>query len=139
MTPQLYLTCGTTTLDFQADGYEVVGGFYPETADEGMESISDQFEVVIRGSSGADVHSKITAIRLAFEHAKRHKDDAQAAWLYYDVDSNGDAWMSKLLGGMVMYDSNLDRNWRQNKAVVTIIVERKPYWDAKDEVQGPLP
>src|SRR4030042_3029091 len=138
MTPQLYLTCGTTTLDFQADGYEVVGGFYPETADEGMESISDQFEVVIRGSSGADVHSKITAIRLAFEHARRHKDDAQAAWLYYDVESSGNAWMSKLLDGDTIYDSRPESPWRHNLVVATIIIERKPYWDAKDEVQVPL-
>jgi len=138
MIPQLYLTYGTTTLDFQADGYEVVGGFYPETADEGMESISDQFNVVIRGSSGADVHSKITAIRLAFEHAKRHKDDAQAAWFYYEVDNTGDAWMSKLLNGSVIYDSKLESTWRHNQVVATIIVEHKPYWDAKDEIQVPL-
>jgi hypothetical protein len=138
MSMQLYLTYGLTTLDFQADGYEVVGGFYPQTADEGMESISDQFEIRINGSSGPDLHSKITAIRLAFEHAKRHKDDAQAAWFYYEVDDTGDAWMSKLLGGSVIYDSILESTWRHNLVVATIIVEHKPYWDALDEIQVPL-
>ena len=51
MTMQLYITYAGITLDFQTDGYEVVGGFYPETADDDMESITDQFNVVIRGSS----------------------------------------------------------------------------------------
>src|SRR4030043_5948 len=138
MTMQLYITYAGITLDFKADGYEVVGGFYPETADDGMESITDQFNVVIRGSSGPDVKSKINAIRLAFEHAKRHKDDATAAWFYYEVDDTGDAWMSKLLNGEVIYDSRLESTWRHNQVVATIIVEHKPYWDAKDEVQVPL-
>ena len=138
MSMQLYIVYNSITLDFQAGGYKLVDGFFPETADEGMESITDQFQIYIKGSSASDLRSKITAIRLAFEHAKNHKDDALAAWLYFDVDSSGDAWMSKLLGGTVLYDKNLDHNWRQAKCVATIIVEHKPYWDATDEIQVPL-
>jgi len=138
MSMQLYIIYGSTTLDFQANGYKLKDGFFPETPDEGVESISDQFDILIRGSSGSDLRSKINAIRLAFEHAKLHKDDAQAAWLYFDVDSSGDAWMSKIVKGLIMYDRNLDRNWRQNKIIVTVIIEHKPYWDAKNEVQVPL-
>lgn len=138
MSMQLYIIYNSITLDFQANGYKLMDGFYPETPDEGMESITDQFNILITGSSASDLRSKITAIRLAFEHAQRHKDDALAAWLYYDVDSSGDAWMTKLLGGSVIYNDKLDRNWRQNKVVATIIVERKPYWDQLDEVQIPL-
>jgi hypothetical protein len=138
MSMQLYIIYNSITLDFQANGYKLMDGFYPETPDEGMESITDQFDILITGSSASDLRSKITAVRLAFEHASRHKEDALAAWLYYDVDSSGDAWMTKLLGGSVIYNDKLDRNWRQNKVVATIIVERKPYWDAKDELQVPL-
>jgi len=138
MTMQLYIVYGGITLDFQADGYEVLGGFYPETADEGMESISDQFQIRIQGSSSADLHAKINAIRLAFEHAKRHKNDAQAAWFYYEVDNSSNAWMSKLLDGDVIYDSKLESTWRHYIVIATIIVERKPYWDAMDEIQVPL-
>lgn len=138
MSMQLYIKYGSITLDFQADGYEVVGGFYPETPNKGMESISDQFQVRIEGVSGADLRSKINAIRLAFEHAQEHKDDALAANLYYEVDDSGDAWMSKLLGGEVHYDSRLENTWRHNQVVVTIIAGHKPYWDAQDEVQVPL-
>src|SRR4030042_6126552 len=138
MSMQLYIIYAGITLDFQANGYKLLDGFFPATPDENMESVSDQFNLFIKGSSASDLRSKITAIRLAFEHAKNHKDDAQAAYLYFDVDDSGDAWMSKLLGGSVIYNSNLDRNWRQTKAVATIIIERKPYWDAKNEVQVPL-
>lgn len=138
MSMQLYIIYDNTTLDFQADGYKVVDGFYPETPDEGAESVTDQFNVLIKGSTPADLHSKINTIRLALEHAKEHKDDALAAWIYYEVDNSVDAWMTKLLGGMVMYDTNLSRNWRHKDVIATIIIERKPYWDAKDEVQVPL-
>jgi hypothetical protein len=138
MSMQLYIKYESITLDFQTNGYEVLGGFYPETPDDGMERISDQFQVRIEGISGADVKSKINAIRLAFEHAKDHKDDALAAYLYYDVDDSGDAWMTKLTGGKVLYDSRLESTWRHNQVVVTIIVGHNPYWDAQDEVQVPL-
>src|SRR4030042_6061579 len=138
MSMQLYLTYGSITLDFQADGYKLIDGFFPETPDEGAESVSDQFSLLIKGSSGSDLHAKINAIRLAFEHAKRHKNDALAAWIYYEVDNSSDAWMTKLLGGEIIYDRNLGRNWRHSSVVATIIIERRPYWDAKDEFQIPL-
>jgi hypothetical protein len=138
MSMQLYIIYNSITLDFQADGYKLVDGFYPETPDEGAESISDRFNIWIRGSSPDDLHSKITAIRLALEHAKRHKDDALAARIYYEVDNSNDAWTSKLLNGEVLYDRDLGRNWRHGSVLATIIIERKPYWDAKDEIQVPL-
>lgn len=138
MSMQLFIEYESTTLDFQANGYKVIDGFYPETPNEGAESITDQFNVLIIGSSAADLRSKLTAIRQAFEWAKRHKDDSQAAWLYFDVDDDGDAWMSKLLDGKVIYNSNLDPYWRRNRVIATVIVERMPYWDAENEVQIPL-
>ncbi len=138
MSMQLYIKYAGITLDFQANGYEMVGGFYPETPDEGMEIISDQFTVRITGTSGADLHAKKTAIRLALEHAKEHKDDALAAYVYFDIDDSGDAWMSKMLKGAVHYDSRLESTWRNNVVVATIIIEHKPYWDQQDEVQVPL-
>jgi hypothetical protein len=138
MTMQLYIVYGNDTLDFQSDGCKLVDGFYPETPDEGAESITDQFNIVIRGSDNGDLRSKITEIRLTLEYARRHKDDAQAAWIYYEVDNSGDAWMSKLLGGTILYDDRLGRNWRQNLVTATIIIERMPYWDAKEELQVPL-
>jgi hypothetical protein len=138
MTMQLYIVYDNMTLDFQADGYKLVDGFYPETADDGAESVTDQFTILIKGPTPGELHSMISAIRLALEHARNHKDDAHAAWIYYEVDNSGDAWMTKLLGGTVMYDSNLGRNWRHRSVMATVIIERKPYWDAKDELQIPL-
>lgn len=138
MSMQLYIKYGNITLDFQADGYRLVDGFFPETPDEGMENITDRFDILIKDSSPADLHEKINNIRLALEHARIHKDDALAAWIYYEVDNSNDAWMTKLLGGSVIYDSSLGRRWRHNAVMATVIVDRKPYWDAKDELQIPL-
>lgn len=138
MSMQLYITYESTTLDFYDDGYMLLDGFYPETPDDEAESVTDQFRVHITGSSGSDLRSKITAIRLALEHARLHKDDAQAAYINFDVDDTGDAWRSKLLGGEVLFSKSLDHMWRENKCIVTVIIERKPYWDSLDEIQVPL-
>ena len=138
MSMQLYIIYNSIILDFQANGYKLMDGFYPETPDDGMESITDRFDIEIKATSPSELHNKINAIRLAFEHAKRHKDDAQAAWIYYEIDGSNDAWMTKLLGGEVSYNSNLGRNWKHKAVVAIVIIERKPYWDAKNEIQVPL-
>jgi hypothetical protein len=144
MTMQLYVIYDSTTLDFQASGYILMDGFFPETPDYTMESITDQFMVLITASDADDLRDKIGAISLMLEHARRHKDDSSAAWLYFSPDDPYDPggtipeWMTKIVNGMVMYDANLDRNWRRNKAVVTVVIEHKPYWDSSIEVQVPL-
>ena len=93
---------------------------------------------LIQGASASDLRSKIAAITLALEHARRHKDDALAAWLYFSVDDTDSEGMSKILDGMVMYDSKLDPNWRRNKARVTIVIEHQPFWDSHNEYAVPL-
>ena len=138
MSMQLYIIYGNTTLDLQDAGYKLIDGFYPETPAEDAESVTERFDIFIIGSSDSDLRSKINGIRMALEHAKAHKNDALAAYLYYDVSDSGDAWMSKLLSGQILYDSKLDHRWRESKAKVSIILEHKPYWDTVDETQVPL-
>jgi hypothetical protein len=138
MSMQLYIISNSVTLDFMANGYKVIDGFFPEEPGEGAESVTEQFSVLITGSSESDLRSKINAIRLAILHAKLHKDDYLAAYLYYDVSSTGDAWMSKILDGEYHYSDKLVRRWNNNKAIINIVIEHEPYWDAKDEVQVPL-
>jgi hypothetical protein len=145
MTMQLFITASElTTLDFQADGYTLLDGFFPETPNDIQESITDQFQILIKGSNADDLRSKIATITLALEYARWYKDDIRAAWLNFSVDDPIDVngtipeWMSKIIGGMVLYDKNLDRNWRQKRVVVTIIIEHKPYWDSNIELQVPL-
>ena len=144
MTMQLFIKYESTTLDLQEDGYKLIDGFFPETPDEGAESVSDQFTILIKGSSADDLRAKIGAITLMLEHSRRHADDSLAAWLYFSVDDPYDPggtipeWQSKIIDGLVMYDKNLDRNWRQNKALLTVVIEHKPYWDSSIEYPVPL-
>ena len=138
MSMQLYMKYGATTLDFQSGGYKLIDGFFPETPDQGAASVTEQFTILISGSSSTDLRSKIAAVTLALEHARRHRDDAGAAWLYFSVDDTDSEGMSKILDGMVMYDSKLDPNWRRNKARVTIVIEHEPYWDSHNEYAVPL-
>jgi len=87
MSMQLYITYSSITLDFMAGGYKLLDGFFPETPDDDAETVSDQFTVLIQGSSATDLRDKIGAISLMLEHARRHKDDAAAAWLFFSVDN----------------------------------------------------
>ena len=144
MTMQLFIKYESTTLDLQEDGYKLIDGFFPETPDEGAESVSDQFTILIKGSSADDLRAKIGAITLMLEHSRRHVDDSLAAWIYFSVDDPYDPggtipeWQSKIVDGLVMYDKNLDRNWRQNKVLLTVVIEHKPYWDSSIEYAVPL-
>jgi hypothetical protein len=81
MSMQLFIVYDSTTLDFQANGYKLLDGFYPETPVDGAESVTYQFNILIIGSSPADLRTKLNGIRLALEHAKLHKDDARMAYL----------------------------------------------------------
>lgn len=138
MSMQLYIKYENTTLDFQANGYKLIDGFFPETPDEEADSVSDQFTILIQGSSAQDLRDKIAAVTLALEQARRHKDDAGAAWIFFSVDGTDSEGMSRITDGMVLYDSKLDRNWRQNRVRCSIVILHDPYWDSHNEIQVPL-
>ena len=138
MSMQLYIKYENTTLDLQANGYKVIDGFYPETPDPGAESVSDVITVLIQGTSATDLRSKIAAVTLALEQARRHKDDFLAAWLYFSVDDTDTEGMSKILDGEVSYNSKLDPNWRRNRVVMTITLLHEAGWDSHNEYAVPL-
>jgi len=138
MSMQLYIKYESTTLDLQANGYKVIDGFFPETPDPGAESVSDVIMVLIQGTSATDLRSKIAAVTLALEQARRHKDDFLAAWLYFSVDDTDTEGMSKILEGEVSYNSKLDRNWRRNKVIMTITLLHEAGWDSHNEYAVPL-
>lgn len=138
MSMQLYITYSSITLDFMAGGYKLLDGFFPETPDDDADTVSDQFTILIQGSSATDLRDKIGAISLMIEHARRHKDDAAAAWLFFSVDNTDTEGMTKITNGMVLYDKTLDANWRRNKVRLTVVIEHKPWWDSHNEVAIPL-
>ncbi len=138
MSMKLYIIYSGVTLNFMAGGYKLLDGFYPETPDDQAETISDQFTVLVEGSSASDLRDKIAAVSLMIEHARRHKDDAAAAWLYFSVDNTDTEGMTKLTNGLVLYDKSLVKEWGRNKVRLTVVLEHKPWWDSHNEVQVPL-
>jgi hypothetical protein len=123
MTMQLYITYAGVTLDFNADGYTLLDGFYPDLKGK------DRFELAVAGSSPSDLDGKVRAINLAFKHAREHKRDSNGAYLYFSPDETGTAWRSRLSDGQAQLDPKLSLRRRASKAKVLVTLERKPAWD----------
>jgi len=132
MTIKLTLTYKSTTIDLMTAGYMVRDGFYPETATDMDKQVADRLDVIVIGSSLADLDSKIRAIELAFEQARRHTTGPDGCYIHYAIDTAMDAWRSRVTNGLVMHDGDLSRRAREFKAVLGLVVERAPYWEGPE-------
>ncbi len=125
-----------STLDLQANGYKVLNGYYPNTATSLYSHVIEQFDLLVTGSSEADLIGKIRAIELIFEQARGHITGPNGVYFNF-APSSGSTWRARVYDGRVLLDKRLDHNWRSNKAVIRITLERAPAWDGT-EVQIPL-
>jgi len=138
MSLKLTITYESTAIDLNDRiAYAVRDGFYPDTPASLDEPISDQVDLIIRGSSHADLAEKIRAINRAFEWARNHKTGPNGVYLNFAVDESLDAWRSRITDGELHLDAGLTRRWRGYIALASLIIERAPYWEGP-ETQIPL-
>lgn len=133
MTMRIAFHYGDTILNIMAGGYMVQDGYYPEVGDPAG-TVTEQINVLIRGSSHSDLQNKIHAIEYALEHARRHPSGAEGCYLHFAVDQDLELWRSRIVDGRVLLDQKLDNRWRSLKALVGIIIERNGYWEATEAV-----
>lgn len=133
---QLYIEYDGQKIDFQANGCVVKDGFFPETASPGAQSVTDRFDLLIIQSTTAALEEWIRSIERGFDYARKHRNGAQAAYLYFAMTEADDEWRARINDGQVFYDSTLTRRWREKKVSLGIIVERAPYWDGPE---APVP
>ncbi len=142
MSLKLTITYESTAIDLNDRiAYAVRDGFYPDTPASLDEPISDQVDLIIRGSSHADLAEKIRAINRAFEWARRHKTGPDGVYLNFAINESLDAWRSRITDGELHLDSGLTRRWREYKALASLIIERVPYWEGPEAqlaVSNPL-
>jgi hypothetical protein len=120
-------------LDFNEEGYRLLAGYYPEVGDSSQ--VTEKFELMIIGTSATDLESKIRAVELALDFARNHVSGPDGVWMLFSPnDGVIDAWQSRLSGGTVMHNNKLGQRWRETKAKVEVIVERKPYWETVEAV-----
>ncbi len=137
MSQQLYIEFNSQTVDFQAGGYILLDGFYPEAATDPNKPVTDRATVLVVGSSLTDLENKIRAVNRALDWARTHPRAADGAWLYYAVSEDLDAWRALITDGVVMLDGSLGNKIREFKARITVVIEHTPYWDGP-EAQIPL-
>jgi hypothetical protein len=136
MSFQLTMTYESTTLDFQAAGYKLKDGFFPAAPSDTETPVAERFDLIVTGSSTSDLASKVSAITQALDYARRWNVGPIGAWLNFSPDSSA-TWRTRVTDGYIALDAKLDPRWRQNKAVVSVVLEHLPYWEGP-EVQVPL-
>jgi hypothetical protein len=138
MAQQFTISYGSTptTIDCQAAGYTVLDGYYPEAASGQSQPVMDNARLLIQGSSGPDVSSKIGALNLALQHAREHKNGPLGCYLNFSPDSTA-TWRTRISNGVTLLDAGFSRRWKQKKALVGLTLERAPWWEGA-EAQVPI-
>lgn len=130
---QLNLQYNGQTVDLMSGGRTVLDGFFPATSSEpNGQPISDRADVWVQFSSAADAETKIRAISLAFDHARRHPSDANGCWLYFAAAAGQTTWRSRVFDGVASYDKQFVRHYRQGRVLVSITVMREPFWEGPE-------
>ena len=120
-------------IDLNAAGYRVLNGYYPETGNESM--VTDSFDLMVTGSTETDLESKVRAIELALDYARDHQNGPDGVWLLFSPHADVlTAWQSRVTGGAVLHDSKLARRWKETKAKVEVVIERRAYWETEAPV-----
>lgn len=116
------------TINLQSSGYKVLDGYYPSTVQSG-DVATDRFDVLITGTSGANVAARLQALEVVFEYARMHKNDDYPVYLNVAMESSGTLYRSRVTDGMVSLSSRLVNTYPQNKIIVQVTVERVPWWE----------
>lgn len=119
-------------IDFTAEGYLILDGYYPN--ESGEATVNDSFNLLVRGSDSDDLTEKIRAIELALKYASEHKSGPDGVWVMFAPQDGEDTWQSRIVNGTIFHDSRLSVRWKQQRSRVQVVIERNPYWETIEPV-----
>lgn len=120
-------------IDLNAGGYQLMDGYYPDVSGDARDT--DKINVTVKGSSEADLKSKIRAIEHIFIYATNHPDGPDGAYVYYAPNAASiTPNRSRITDGAVLVDKSLHTSWRENIAMIQVVFERMPWWETADPV-----
>ena len=129
------LTDGTTTISLVASG--VLLDNYAMSVPEGDDvTVVDTVDIMVEGASGAAMQSKARAMMDAATRYHRTHTGARV-FVTAQLISDADAWRSEIVGGRLEPADDTLAVWANNKARMTLYIERVPYWEGP-ETQIPL-
>ncbi len=126
-----------TTIDFQANGYQVLDGVYLETANKGDLEVTDRFDVWVTIPVGSTLHDMVEPVNQALEAASQHKDDTDGIYWNFAILSTESTWRTRVFGGSVLFDGRVASRAKHSRVKLTIIVTHAPWWEGA-EAQLPL-
>ncbi len=136
MTMQLYLSWGSTTVNFQTGGCAVLDGFFPQAAQDPAASVTDSFEILYyAATSAARIAFKQSIIRLL--EAARNRRSTSRVYLCWSIDSST-VYKTEVLDGTVALNPKLEARWKRDQVKATVVISHSGFWEAVDWVAVPL-
>lgn len=130
MSQQFYIKQGSTVLvDLNADPYRTKDGFYPYTPGTADASAVERLDVIIKSTT---VVEKVRDIERAFLLARENTSGANGVYLHFALNGTETAWRARILDGQVLHDSRLYPRYKDDKAVITLVIEREPFWEGAE-------
>lgn len=134
--PLLHLTDGSTSVSL--NGGPVWTTNYPmQSAGSAVENASDRLtdslELVFTGTTEAAVQTSMRAVESLLDAARRRQlyGVGPRVYLTAQIGSDGDAWRSEVLEGVLLSEAGPGQLWR--KAVeAQLSVTRRPWWDGPE-------
>jgi hypothetical protein len=109
-------------------------GYYPQPGEIGKQ-VTEAFDVMIKGSSDANLEALVRAIELALDFAKKHPSGPDGVWVLFTANYGIlTSWQSRITGGTLLHNLNLSKRWRDLKVKAQVIIERAPFWESEDPV-----
>lgn len=122
-----------STVNFNSGGYKLLDGFYPKSGNLNKQ-LTESFDISIKASSNSDLETKVRAVELALAFAREHQSGPDGVWILFSPkDTTLTEWQTRVTGGAVQHNPDLNKRWKDLKAQVQVILERDPYWESKTE------
>ena len=120
-------------------GYNLLG-YAPESGADGQETVTEQVRLYVTGSTATQLQSRLQEMDRFLEIARRRKERKVGSKIYIELQMSGEAsiYRSEVIDGRLLYDEGALRYWANTSAEVTLIIERRAWWESKTLTEIPL-
>lgn len=139
MSMQITLTYQTQTINLQSGGCIVADGFYPQVAADLSSLITETIDVILTGSDATRL-AKLRQINTWLSDLARRDyiPGVNGVFLNFAIDGDETAYRARVMNGVALLDSKMDRRWRHGTTRISITLVREPAWEATTWTQIPL-
>lgn len=129
MTHALSLTDGTTTISLTSAG-AMLSHYTPTTSKSGA-PVVEVIDLVVYGSTTAEMQSRVNALERMIVAAKRRAMTGAGARVYLHFQASGETvtWRSEVLDGLLELDGEALTVFGQAQVKIELELTRRSYWE----------